>query len=105
VICVRHDHDSRSGECLAPWQTEAIITGNPAPVSGKLVVNWTAGTRRPGGREAVTGVSVFSPDEQVMRIGRPAAARRGALAIVSSLVRSPEARPGDPASGRLRWAC
>lgn len=82
VICVYHHHDSRCGECLAPWQTQAVITGRPAPVAGRLVVNWAAGTRPPGGRGAVTGVSVFSPDEQVVRIGRPPAARPGALALM-----------------------
>ena len=82
VICVHHHHDSRCGECLAPWQTQAVITGRPAPVSGRLAVNWAAGTRPPGARGAITGVSVFSPDEQVVRIGRPPAARPGALALM-----------------------
>ena len=80
VICVQHHHDSRCGECLAPWQTQAVITGRPAPLAGRLVVNWAAGTRPPGGRRAVTGVSVFSPDEQVVRIGQLPAAGPGALA-------------------------
>jgi hypothetical protein len=82
VICVHHHHDSRCGECLAPWQAQAVITGRPAPVSGRLVVNWAAGIRPAGGRGTVTGVSVFSPDEQVVRIGRPPAARPGALALM-----------------------
>ena len=81
VICVHHHHDSRCGQCLAPWQTEAVVTGKIAPVAGRLVVNWAAGIRPPGGPGAVTGVSVFSPDEQVVRIGRPPTARRGALAL------------------------
>jgi hypothetical protein len=74
VICVQHHHDSRCGECLAPRQTQAVITGRPAPVSGMLIVNWAAGTRPPGGRRPVTGVSVFGPDEQVVRIGQLPAA-------------------------------
>ena len=82
VICVQHHHDARCGECLAPWQTQAVITGRPAPVSGRLVVNWAAGTRPPGGRGAVTGVSVFSPGEQVVRIGQRPAAGPGALALI-----------------------
>ena len=95
VISVHHHHDSRCGECLAPWQTEAVITGKPAPVSGRLVVNWAAGSRPPGGREAVTGVSVFSPDEQVVRIGRPAVARRGALALMPGVGARPKPRHGS----------
>jgi hypothetical protein len=89
VICVHHHHDSRCGECLAPWQTEAVITGRPAAVSGRLVVTWAAGTWPPGGRGAVTGVSVFSPDEQVVRVGRPPAARPGALALMPGAGASP----------------
>jgi hypothetical protein len=81
VIWVRHHHDPRCGECLAPWQTEAVVTGRPAPVSGRLAVNWAAGTRPPSGRKAITGVSVFSPGEQVERIGRLRAAGPGALAL------------------------
>jgi len=52
VICVQHHHDSRCGECLAPWQTQAVITGRPAPVSGRLVVSWAGhlAARRAGGR-------------------------------------------------------
>jgi len=46
VICVHHHHDSRCGDCLAPWQIEAVITGRPAPVFGRLVVSWAAGSRR-----------------------------------------------------------
>ena len=89
VICVQHHHDSRCGECLAPWQTQAVITGRPAPVSGRLAVNWAVGTRPPGARGAITGVSVFSPDEQVVRIGRPPAARPGALALMPGAAARP----------------
>jgi len=89
VICVHHHHDSRCGECLAPWQTQAVITGRPAPVSGRLAVNWAVGTRPPGARGAITGVSVFSPDEQVVRIGRPPAARPGALALMPGAAARP----------------
>jgi len=38
---------------------------------------------------AVTGVSVFSPDEQVVRIGRLPAVRPGALALMPGAGASP----------------
>jgi hypothetical protein len=70
VIRIRHHHDSRCGECRAQWETEAVVADKPVPVSGRLAVNWTAGVRLSVGGAAVTGVSVFSPDEPVVRIGR-----------------------------------
>ena len=96
VICVHHHHDSRCGECLAPWQTQAVITGRPAPVAGRLVVNWAAGTGPPGGRAAITGVSVFSPDEQVVRLDQHPPAGPGALTLM------PCAGPGPGASDGAR---
>src|SRR5215470_225307 len=91
LIWVHHHHDPRCGECLAPWQTEAVVTSRPASVSGRLAVNWDAGTRPPGGRKAITGVSVYSPDEQVVRIGRLRPARPGALALAMG---NPAGSPG-----------
>jgi hypothetical protein len=71
VIRVRHQHDSECGACLAPWETEAVVTATPAAVPGRVVVSWAAVPRFPGGQpRATTGVSVFSPDEQVLRLGR-----------------------------------
>jgi hypothetical protein len=70
VIRVRHQHDSQCGVCLAPWETEAVVTARPAAVSGRVVVNWAAVPWLPGGHARATGVSVFSPDEQVLRLGR-----------------------------------
>ena len=68
VIGVHHHHDPRCGECLAPWQTQAVITGRPAPVAGRLVVTWAAGTRPPGGRGAVTGVSLLAAPAGIARL-------------------------------------
>ena len=75
VIRVRHQHDSQCGVCLAPWETEVVVTARPAAVSGRVVVNWAAVPRFPGGQARATGVSVFSPDEQVLRLGRLAKRR------------------------------
>jgi hypothetical protein len=75
VIRVRHQHDAQCGVCLAPWETEAVVTARPAAVSGRVVVNWAAAPRLPGRQARATGVSVFSPDERVVRVGRLASGR------------------------------
>jgi hypothetical protein len=69
VIHVCHHHDSQCGGCLAHWETNAVVTGQPAPVGGRVAVKW-ASAHLPGARPAVTGINVFEPDEQVLRIGR-----------------------------------
>lgn len=88
VIRVRHQHDSQCGVCLAPWETEAVVTARPAAVSGRVVVNWAAVSRLPGGQARATGVSVFSPDEQVLRTGRLAPGRH--IGLSPSLARAAE---------------
>jgi hypothetical protein len=70
VIRVSHHHDSRDGECRSRWETDAVVTESPAPVGGRLAVRWAGDARLPGSRAAVTGVSVFGPDERVTQIGR-----------------------------------
>ncbi len=70
VIRVRHEHDSRCGDCLARWETGAVVTARPAAVCGRVVVSWAAVSRAPGGRARAIGVSVFGPDEQVLRVSR-----------------------------------
>ncbi len=70
VIRARHEHDSRCGDCLARWETDAVITARPAAVCGRVVVSWAAVSRAPAGRARATGVSVFGPDEQVLRVSR-----------------------------------
>jgi hypothetical protein len=69
VIHVCHHHGSQCGGCLAHWATDAVVTGQPAPVAGRVAVKW-ASAHLPGARPAVTGINVFEPDEQVLRIGR-----------------------------------
>jgi hypothetical protein len=75
VIRIRHQHDSRCGDCLIQWEAEAVVADRPAPVSGRLAVSWAAGTQSPDKSTAVTGISVFSPDELVMRLA--GASRKG----------------------------
>jgi hypothetical protein len=69
VIRVRHHHDSLCGECLSHWQTDVVVIQSPDPVSGRLAVRWAGDARLPGGRAGITGISVFGPDEQALRIG------------------------------------
>jgi hypothetical protein len=69
VIRLCHHHDPQCGQCLARWQTDAVVTEAPAPVCGLVAVNWAGDARLPGGGSAVTGVSVFGLDEHVQRIG------------------------------------
>jgi hypothetical protein len=70
VIRVRHHHDAHCGQCLARWQTDAMVTEKPAPVCDRVAVKWAGDARLPGSRPAVTGVSVFRPGERALRIGR-----------------------------------
>jgi hypothetical protein len=75
VIRVRHHHDSQCGQCLSHWETDAVVTESPAPVCGRLAVKWAGDARLDGGRPAVTGISMFRPEEQALRIGRLPARR------------------------------
>ena len=70
VIRICHHHDSRDGECLSRWQTDAVVTGSRAPVGGRLAVRWAGDARLCGGRPAIPGISVFGPGERALRIGR-----------------------------------
>lgn len=69
VIHICHHHNSQCGGCLAGWETDAVVTEKPAPVGGRIAVKW-ANARLPGAGAAITGINVFSPGEQVLRIGR-----------------------------------
>ena len=70
VIRVCHHHNSEDGQCLSRWETDAVITEDPAPVCGRLAVRWAGDARLHGGRPAITGISVFGPGERALRIGR-----------------------------------
>jgi len=70
VIRVCHHHDSQCGECLARWETDAVVTEKPARVCDRVAVKWAGDARLPGARTAITGVSVFRLGEQALRIGR-----------------------------------
>jgi hypothetical protein len=70
VIRVRHHHDPRCGECLAQWETDAVVTDRPTAVCGRLAVSWAADARLHGNGAAVTGISLFEPGERALRIGR-----------------------------------
>jgi hypothetical protein len=63
VIRLCHHHDFQCGQCLAHWQTDAVVTETPAPAGDRVAVNW-AGARLLGSRPVITGVSVFRLDEQ-----------------------------------------
>jgi hypothetical protein len=69
VIHICHHHDSRCGECQSRWETDAVVTESPAPVRGRLAVRWAEDARLCGGRPSTTGISVFGPGEQALRIG------------------------------------
>jgi hypothetical protein len=73
VIRICHPYDRRDGQCLSRWQTDAVVTGSPAPVGRGLAVRWAGDARLCGGRAAMTGISVFGPGERALRIGRLAA--------------------------------
>lgn len=75
VIHVCHRHDLASGECLSHWEIDAVVVEDPAPVGDRVAVKWATGARLLAGRSAVTGINLFRPCEQVLRIGRLAAAR------------------------------
>jgi hypothetical protein len=70
VIRVHHHHNCQGGECLSRWRIDAVVTESPAPVCGRLAVRWAGDARLHGGRPAVTGISVFGPGDQALRIGR-----------------------------------
>jgi hypothetical protein len=70
VIRVCHHHDSQCGQCLIRWQTDAVVTEKPASVCDRVAVKWAGDARVLGSRPALTGVSVFRPGEQALRIGR-----------------------------------
>jgi hypothetical protein len=70
VIRIGHRHDGRDGECLSRWQADAVVTGSPVPVGGRLAVRWAGDARLCGGGPAMTGISVFGPGERALRIGR-----------------------------------
>jgi hypothetical protein len=70
VIHVCHHHDSECGECLSHWEIDAVVTEDPAPMGDKVAVKWANKARLPGARHAITGINLFRPGEQVLRIGR-----------------------------------
>ncbi len=69
VIHICHHHDLQCGDCLSPWEIDAVVTEDPAVLGGRIAVKW-AKARLLGARHAITGISLFLPDEQVLRIGR-----------------------------------
>jgi hypothetical protein len=69
VIHVCHRHEAGCGRCLTHWQTDAVVTGKPRPVGGRVAVAWAEDARFLGGTARITGVSVFGPDECTLRIG------------------------------------
>jgi hypothetical protein len=79
VIRVWHHHDPQCGECLSRWETGAVVTESSAPVCGRLAIGWAGDARLHGGRPAITGISVFRPDERALRIGRLPARGTGHL--------------------------
>ena len=70
VIRIQHQHNSQCGQCLSPWQADAVVTEDPAPAGGGLAIKWAGDTRLPGSTPAVTGISVVRPDDQALRIGQ-----------------------------------
>ncbi len=70
VIHLCHHHDSGCSACLSPWEIDAVVTENPDVVCGRVAVKWANTARRRVGGPATTGISVFCPDEQVLRVGR-----------------------------------
>ena len=47
VVCVHHHHDSRCGECLAPWQTQAVITARHHLGEEAFQSAWAQGRKTP----------------------------------------------------------
>src|SRR5258708_22136817 len=78
VIRVCHHHDSQCGECLARWETDAVVTEKPAPVCDRVAVKCAGDARLPGARPAITRVSGVRLGEQALRIGRLAAGHAAA---------------------------
>ncbi len=70
VIHLCHHHDSGCSACLSPWEIDAVVTENPAVVCGRVAVKWANTAWQCVGGPAITGISVFCPDEQVLRVGR-----------------------------------
>ena len=70
VIHLCHQHDSGCSACLSHWEIDAVVTENPAVVYGRVAVKWANTACQLVGGSATTGISVFCPDEQVLRIGR-----------------------------------
>jgi hypothetical protein len=70
VIRVRHHHDAPSAECLTCWETDAVVTDDPVPVSGRTAIRWAGDARIHGGQSGITGISLFLPGELALRIGR-----------------------------------
>jgi hypothetical protein len=70
VIRIQHQHNSQCGQCLSQWETDAVVTEEPAPAGGGLAIKWAGDSRQPGSTPAVTGISVVGPDEQALRIGQ-----------------------------------
>jgi hypothetical protein len=70
VIHLCHQHDCGCSACLSHWEIDAVVTENPAVVCDRVAVKWAHTARQLLGGPATTGISVFCPDEQVLRIGR-----------------------------------
>lgn len=69
VIHVWHRHHCQGGECLSQWEIDATVTEDPAPVGRRVAVKWAH--RAWPGTAAITGISLFRPDERVLRIRQP----------------------------------
>jgi hypothetical protein len=65
LIHVCHHHDLQRGECLNNWEIDAVVTEDPAPVGDRIAVKWAHPF---GASHAITGVSLFYPDEPVLRL-------------------------------------
>src|SRR5258708_36791362 len=70
VIRVCHHHDSQCGECLARWETDAVVTEKPARGGRRGAGNGAGGPRLPRARPAITGVTGSEPGEQAHAIAR-----------------------------------
>ncbi len=70
VIRIRHHHDASSADCVTCWETDAMVTDDPVPVSGRTAIRWAGDTRIHGSQAGITGISLFLPGEPALRIGR-----------------------------------
>ncbi len=70
VIHLCHHHDTGCSACLSHWEIDAVVTENPAVVCDRVAVKWAHTARQLVGGPAITGISVFCPDEQILRVGR-----------------------------------